>query len=108
MWSEGGKCFDPILLKSFIHMMGIYPVGSVVELNDGHMALVMDYPDESQKAVPLVMLLVDDGEGGLARGEMVHLSDQVMEEGSTRLTIIRGVQPSRVGVQVAQFFLQEK
>ena len=33
MWSEVGKSFDPILLKSFITMMGIYPVGSFVELN---------------------------------------------------------------------------
>ncbi len=47
MWSEIGKSFDPILLKSFITMMGIYPVGSLVELNDGRTALVMDYPDES-------------------------------------------------------------
>ena len=108
MWSEAGKSFDPILLKSFIHMMGIYPVGSVVELNDGQIALVMDYPDESQKALPLVLLLVDDGEGSLTRGEMVCLSDQVMEERSSRLNIVRGVQPTRFGVQVAQFFLQEK
>ena len=35
MWEEAGKSFDKILLKRFIHMMGIYPIGSVVELSDG-------------------------------------------------------------------------
>ena len=58
MWSEVGKSFDPILLKSFISMMGIYPVGSLVELNDGRTALVMGYPDESPKDMPTVQILM--------------------------------------------------
>lgn len=108
MWGESGKSFNPILLKSFIHMMGIYPIGSIVELNDGRIALVMDYPDESPKALPLLLLLVDDGNGVLTRGEMIYLSEQVVKESAPRLKIVRGIKPSRLGVQVAQFFLQKK
>ena len=48
MWGEAGKSFDTILLKRFIHMMGIYPIGSIVELSDGSIGLVMDYPDEDR------------------------------------------------------------
>jgi len=48
MWGEAGKSFDTILLKRFIHMMGIYPIGSFVELSDGSIGLVMDYPDETE------------------------------------------------------------
>ena len=53
------KCFDKILLKRFIHMMGIYPIGSVIELSDGNIGLVMDYPDEDERTLPLVLRLVD-------------------------------------------------
>jgi HD-GYP domain-containing protein (c-di-GMP phosphodiesterase class II) len=108
MWSEVGKSFDPILLKSFIRMMGIYPIGSIVELNDGSFALVMDYPDESQKDSPLILQLVDDGKGGLIRGELIYLPDQVLKNGSHRLNIVRGIEPTRLGIQVAEFFLHEK
>lgn len=108
MWSEVGKSFDPILLKSFIAMMGIYPVGSVVELTDGRTALVMDYPDESQKDLPEVQILVDDGQGGLTRGETISLSDRIRKEPFPPLKIVRGLQPSQLGVQVAHFFLEKK
>ncbi len=87
MWSDVGKSFDPILLKSFITMMGIYPVGSFVELNDGRTALVMGYPDESPKDMPMVQILIDDGEGGLTRGETVSLSNRIMEDRFPRLKI---------------------
>lgn len=35
MNGSAGKDFDPILLKAFINMIGIYPVGTLVELNTG-------------------------------------------------------------------------
>jgi HD-GYP domain-containing protein (c-di-GMP phosphodiesterase class II) len=108
MWSDVGKSFDPILLKSFISMMGVYPIGSLVELNDGRTALVKDYPDESQKDRPKVQILMDDGEGGRTPGETVSLSDPIVKERFPRLKIVRGLQPSQLGVQVGNFFLEEK
>ncbi|MBP1710082.1 MAG: metal dependent phosphohydrolase, partial [Deltaproteobacteria bacterium] len=108
MWSERGQKFDPILLKSFIRMMGIYPVGSMVELSDGNFALVMDYPEESRNDLPLVLLLVDDGKGNLIRGDMVYLADQVTKAGSLSLNIVRGIEPTHFGIQAAEFFLHEK
>ncbi len=79
-----------------------------MELNDGRTALVTDYPDESPKDLPTVQILIDDGEGGLTLGETVSLSDQIMEDRSHRLKIVRGLLPSQLGVQVAHFFLEEK
>jgi hypothetical protein len=105
MWSEKGKVFDTILLKNFINMMGIYPIGSVVELDGGEIGLVMEYPDKSMKNLPLVMLLADDGKGGMTQGEMVNLADQGMNE-SWR-TILKSVPYSRIGIQTSEFFKKE-
>jgi HD-GYP domain-containing protein (c-di-GMP phosphodiesterase class II) len=107
MWSEAGKSFDPILLKSFINMMGIYPVGSIVELDSGEIGLVMEYPDESDKIRPIVMLLVDDGKGSLTRGELLDLAVQGSNDGVSLKRIVRGIHPSRLGIQPSQFFLQQ-
>ncbi len=40
MNSLAGKHFDPKTLKSFIQMLGIYPIGSLVRLSSGEIALV--------------------------------------------------------------------
>ncbi len=108
MWSEREQKFDPILLKNFIKMMGIYPVGSMVELNDGHFALVMDYPEESRNDLPLVLLLVDDGKGNLIRGTWFIWRTRSRRRVPFPLKIVRGVEPTRFGIQAAEFFLHEK
>jgi HD-GYP domain-containing protein (c-di-GMP phosphodiesterase class II) len=107
MWVDVRKNFDPILLKSFILMIGIYPVGSVVELDDGRTALVMGYPDESQKDMPLLQILNDDGEGGLTHGETISLSNRDTKDRSPQLKIVSSLRPSQLGIQVANFFLKE-
>ncbi len=108
MWTEREKCFDPILLKCFIQMMGIYPVGSMVELSNRSFALVLDYPEDSQKELPLVLLLVDDGKGSMIRGNTVNLADQVLKDGSPQMEIVRSIQPALFGIQTAEYFLHEK
>ncbi len=106
MWSERGKNFDPLLLKCFINMMGIYPIGTLVELNTGETGLVMGYSDEVEKTLPLVMVLVEQDSGKLARGEMINLAVQADNEGMSQKNIVKGVPISRFGIQPSQFFLQ--
>jgi hypothetical protein len=105
MWGRAGKSFDTILLKRFIHMMGIYPIGSVVELSDGNIGLVMDYPDEKERSLPLVLCLVNDEKGGWKRGEMVYLADQNIKDVSGRLNIVRGIPLANIRINPSDFFL---
>jgi HD-GYP domain-containing protein (c-di-GMP phosphodiesterase class II) len=108
MWKEAGKMFDTILLKRFIHMMGIYPIGSIVELSDGNIGLVMDYPDETERTLPLVLRLVNDGKGSFQREEMLYLADQINQDGSVRLNIVRGIPLANINVNPSDFFLHLK
>lgn len=108
MWDEAGKRFDKILLKRFIHMMGIYPIGSVVELSDKTIGLVMDYPEENERSLPLVLIFKDDGQGNLQRGEMIYLADQNIKNRSEPLKIARGIPSSQFNIHPAQYFLHLK
>lgn len=108
MWEEAGKSFDKILLKRFIHMMGLYPIGSVVELNDGRIGLVMDYPDENERMRPLVLTLVHDDAGNWQRGESIYLADQAIPEEPGHLNITRVIPPAKLRVNPAEFFLHIK
>ncbi|MGB5218242.1 MAG: HD domain-containing phosphohydrolase [Smithella sp.] len=108
MWEEAGRTFDKILLKRFIHMMGIYPIGSVVELSNGALGLVMDYPDENERRQPLVLALVQDDDGNWQRRETIYLADQKMQEGAEPLNIKRVIPPAQLRINPAEFFLHIK
>jgi HD-GYP domain-containing protein (c-di-GMP phosphodiesterase class II) len=103
MWGERGKSFDPVLMKCFVQMMGIYPIGSIVELTDGGFALVMDYPDDTRKNAPLLLRLEDKGDKGFIRGDTLKLTDQ-----SANVGIVRGIRTQALGVQSAEYFLHDK
>jgi hypothetical protein len=100
MWEKVGVEYDPILLKTFINMMGLYPVGTVLKLDSGELGLVVDYPSESERTRPQVLLLVDDGQGGLKGSEKLNLAERDQK-------IVKCLHPSVLGIQPSQFFLQE-
>jgi HD-GYP domain-containing protein (c-di-GMP phosphodiesterase class II) len=52
---KGGTSFDPVLVKAFVNMMGIYPVGTVLKLNTGEVGLVMHQNRDLMR--PRVLLL---------------------------------------------------
>jgi HD-GYP domain-containing protein (c-di-GMP phosphodiesterase class II) len=106
MWSEREKSFDPLLMKHFIHMMGIYPIGTIVELSTGETAIVMDYLSDADKTLPYVMLLKDDGMGRLVAGEKIDLASPDTAEGSPVRSIAKTIHFSELGIQPSEFFQQ--
>lgn len=55
LFAQGRKKYDATLLASFVHMMGVYPPGSVVQLTDGRYALV-DSVNSSRPLKPKVLV----------------------------------------------------
>jgi len=46
MMKEKGRLFEPELLDKFFKIIGIWPVGTIVSLNDGRIAVVRDVNEE--------------------------------------------------------------
>lgn len=46
VFDEGGALFDPALVAGFVHTVGIYPVGTLVRLESGHLAVVEEMHSE--------------------------------------------------------------
>jgi HD-GYP domain-containing protein (c-di-GMP phosphodiesterase class II) len=58
LWSLAGRHFDPALLKIFISTVGVFPVGSLVQLNTGEIAMVLKNSYNSEFLLsPLVRTL---------------------------------------------------
>lgn len=77
LMAQMGSHYDPILSKLFINLMGIYPVGSVVELSTGQQAFVLKSPmlkteSHLSNAHRPVVKLLDEGAQIMDLGESAH------------------------------------
>ncbi|MGQ0571574.1 MAG: HD-GYP domain-containing protein [Armatimonadota bacterium] len=90
---NAGKVFDPILARVFVQMLGLYPTGSVVELDTGEVAVVTR-PSEREAERPVVKVIAD------GRREPVDPRTVNLED-ATDLHIVRALDPSEAPVDVA-------
>jgi len=104
--SLAGAVFDPRLLEVFIRLVGIYPVGSLVRLSTGEMALVAK-ANAADGLRPTVRLLFDRSGNRLAAKQDLDLTEQDPVTGQLRRTIIMAVDPASKNFDVAQYLAQQ-
>ncbi|MFA6507409.1 MAG: HD-GYP domain-containing protein [Treponemataceae bacterium] len=92
--SDNSRRFDPDVLKSFIKTMGIYPIGSIVLLNNGSVARVVEVHGEAPLR-PRIRILIDDFGKAYSQdeGETVDLLTE------KSLFIARAIDPKEFAVQ---------
>ncbi|MCL2443561.1 MAG: HD-GYP domain-containing protein [Treponema sp.] len=67
--SDNARRFDPAVIISFTKIMGIYPIGSIVCLNDTSMARVVSIHTDAPLR-PVVQMLMDNKGNALGSGNM--------------------------------------
>jgi len=61
--ARAGTAVDPVVLRYFVEMMGIYPVGTLLRLTNGQVGVVQAPPGEgSASNRPVIRLLSDNTE----------------------------------------------
>jgi putative nucleotidyltransferase with HDIG domain len=99
---NSGGLFDPLVVKVFIRAMGIYPIGTVVELDTGERAVVIRQNERcGMMHRPLVALLRADG----PPGEQIDLSQEAIDGSSRGRTIVGSVRDSRYEARKADCFV---
>ncbi|MBI3989031.1 MAG: HD-GYP domain-containing protein, partial [candidate division NC10 bacterium] len=97
MRSLSGKAFDPELLENFIRMLGVYPVGTVVRLSTGELAVVTK-PNPNDSTRPMVKLLLDRA-GRKLEGE-VDLMEKDEATGTFKRSILLPVDPAALNIDL--------
>jgi HD-GYP domain-containing protein (c-di-GMP phosphodiesterase class II) len=106
MLEGAGKDFDPILLKVFINMIGVYPIGTVLTFAEGKIGLVAKYSGEEGKNKDLwVQLLTPLPEGKFAKGELINLGPIDAERKTFNQPILGSTHPAAYNIQPADFLL---
>jgi HD-GYP domain-containing protein (c-di-GMP phosphodiesterase class II) len=96
---------DPVLVKAFINLTGVYPVGTLVILDTFELGIVHAVnPLQDMLSRPLVRIVSDPQGNILHPGNLVDLADR-SPQGEFLRTIIKTEDPDRYGIRVADYFL---
>ncbi len=97
---QSGKKFDPKLAQEFIDFIGLYPPGSVVELQNGSVGIVIG-ANYKHRHLPKVMLLRDAQKQPC--GERILNLERLANAGDTQ-QLIRSVLPNgSFGVRIEEY-----
>jgi putative nucleotidyltransferase with HDIG domain len=90
---------DPTLVQRFIQVVGVYPVGSVVELNTGETGIVKQINHEAPLA-PVVLLVKSAGNTLLSQPQEQDLSRQ---DTTPRRNVKTVLHPHQTGINPANY-----
>ncbi len=90
--------FDTDYLDRFIRIMGIYPPGTLVQLEDGRFALVLE-TNESSSLMPKVKVLYSKAKKPVP-AECIDLAAQ--GSGGKEIKVLRQPDPSELGIDMQQ------
>ena len=96
---------DPIVVKAFINLTGIYPVGTLVILDTFELAVVhAPNPVADMLSRPIVRIISDAMGNLLHPGTLFDLAE-LNDEGGFVRTIIKTEDPDRYGIRIGDYFV---
>ncbi len=104
MHGWGGKFFHPALLEQFIQCIGIYPAGSLVELNTGEVAIIVAH-NRARRMRPRIMIILDPRKQAYPRPVAVDLANDPISNTGISHEIKRGLDPGMYGIDPKDYYL---
>jgi HD-GYP domain-containing protein (c-di-GMP phosphodiesterase class II) len=95
--------FDPVLLKIFIGLVGIYPIGSLVLLNTHELGIVYKPSHDPRWLDRPTVVVVKRDEKGDIKKEVVNLAETA--GGRYRRSIVKTLDPQQYHIDIAKYFL---
>ena len=99
-----GAFFDAALVEQFIRCIGIFPLGSVVELNSGEIGIVIAQNIE-KRLQPRVMVIRDASGNPLKPQKLLDLSREPKLSGGEVYRIKRTLEYGKAGVDAESLFM---
>ncbi|MCJ7640574.1 MAG: HD domain-containing protein [Desulfobacterales bacterium] len=105
MLERSGKDFDPTLVKVFVNMIGIYPLGTLVLLNTNEMGIVTQVQEDAEMIERPKVCLLSYSDGEYRKGSVIDLRE--VDEGMKdyKRSIVRTLDPNEYNINVAEFFI---
>lgn len=100
-----GTDFAPDLVEQFIQCLGIYPIGSLVELNSAEVAIVITN-EPHNRLLPKIQIILDHQKNPIYSPRIVDLANQDdpgnPDDPENRLRIMRTLENGALGINVGE------
>ena len=104
IYKERGKRFHPALVEQFIQCIGVFPVGSVVELNSGEVAVVIAQ-NMVRRMQPRIMVVRDANGNPMVPYKMLDLMKEPKCRPDEPYRILRSLEYDTVKIDPRELFL---
>lgn len=105
VYRDRGSLFQAELVEQFMQGMGIYPVGSLVELNSGEVAIIMSH-NPARRLRPILMMLTTPSKE--LREHFAEVDLMVADRADlpeSALSIVRGLPKGAYGLDPTELYL---
>ena len=99
MMKKRGTAFNAVLVKAFVNMIGIFPIGTLVKIDTGEVGVVMHQTRDLLR--PRILLLEKFDGSEKESGTEVSLLE--MEGGRYKRTIMGTIDPSALKIDVKKY-----
>jgi HD-GYP domain-containing protein (c-di-GMP phosphodiesterase class II) len=96
--------FDPLLLKIFIGLVGIYPIGSLVLLNTRELGIVYKPSHDARWLERPIVILVARSAKGDVKKEVIDLTE-TDGAGHYKRSVVKTLDPYQYHIDIAKYFL---
>lgn len=102
MYSWRSTDFHPGLIEQFIQCMGIYPVGSLVELSDGTVGVVITV-NRRRRLRPRIALILKSDKKPYSKPKPINLFELEQTRGKDAPSIVKVLQPGEYGINPVDY-----
>lgn len=106
MYNWRNDLFDGHLIEEFIQCLGIYPVGSIVELNTGEVGIVISVGPEN-RLQPKLMLVRDEAKKPYTPPRIINLANYSRREHKHQYEINKVLETGDYGIDLKSYLLRE-
>ena len=105
MLERSGKDLDPAIVKVFINMIGVFPVGTLALLNTNEMGIVTQVQEDTELIDRPKVCLIYYSDGEYRKGKMVDLIEADEVSGDFKRSIVKTLDPNEYNINVAEFLI---
>ena len=105
MLERSGKDFDPVIVKVFISMIGVFPLGTLALLSTNEMGLVTRIQEDTERIDRPQVCLIYYSDGEYRKGKVVDLGEADGTSGGFKRSIVKTLDPNEYNINVAEFLI---
>jgi putative nucleotidyltransferase with HDIG domain len=96
--------FQAELVEQFIQLVGVYPVGTIVELSDERVGIVVAN-HRALRLRPKIMLILDKNKKPFSKFNVIDMHAIETGEDGNPLNILKSIDPGLYGIDPREFYL---